>query len=177
MKAIFLDIDGVLNTDFSESSVRVGGVVYIGIDNSKVKQLKRIVDATGAEIVLSSDWRYEFVVGAYKQEIPQAKYLSNKLRAQGLKIYDKTCDIARFKRGKEIQHWLHEHPEVSNYVILDDHAFAVIGEDDSGELKKHFILTTGKVDDGGLTPEIADAAIGILNNEITGPIKWDKLNN
>ena len=120
MKAIFLDIDGVLNTDFSDSFVKSDeGWTYIGIDNSKVKELKRIVDATGAEIVLSSDWRYRFNVGAYKQEVHTCKYLSNKLRKQGLKIYDKTCDIARFKRGREIEHWLHEHPEVSNYVILD----------------------------------------------------------
>ena len=40
MKVIFLDIDGVLNTPSSES--RCGE--YIGIDDEKVKKLKKIVE-------------------------------------------------------------------------------------------------------------------------------------
>lgn len=47
MKIIFLDIDGVLNYENSKSKV----------EEEKVKLLKEIVDKTGAEIVLSSDWR------------------------------------------------------------------------------------------------------------------------
>ena len=53
MKVIFLDVDGVLNTKYSKS--RCGR--FIGIDKDKVAQLKRIVDETDAEIVLSSTWR------------------------------------------------------------------------------------------------------------------------
>lgn len=178
MKVIFLDIDGVMNTDFSESYVKAdNGWTYIGIDNSKVKELKRIVDTTGAEIVLSSDWRYAFEVGAYKQEVHTCKYLNNKLRKQGLKIYDKTPDIAKFERGLEISTWLDKHPEVTDYVILDDHSFAITGKyyEVDEKLRSHFILTTGKVADGGLTPEVADIAIEILNGERVGPVSWWKL--
>ena len=53
MKVIFLDIDGVLNTPSSES--RCGE--YIGIDDEKVKKLKKIVEKTKAEIVLISTWK------------------------------------------------------------------------------------------------------------------------
>ena len=54
MKIIFLDVDGVLNCKSSKS--RCGG--FLGIDDSKVKLLKEIIDITGAKIVLSSSWRY-----------------------------------------------------------------------------------------------------------------------
>lgn len=42
-------------------------------------------------------------------------------------------------------------------------------------LRAHFILTTGEVADGGLTPEVADMAIEILNEERVGPIPWWEL--
>ena len=52
-KIIFLDIDGVLNNDQSASTL-----LPYPIENNLLKILKRIVVATGAVIVLSSNWRY-----------------------------------------------------------------------------------------------------------------------
>ena len=46
MKVIFLDIDGVLNTNSDKE-----------ISNDKLKLLSELVSKTGAEIVLSSSWR------------------------------------------------------------------------------------------------------------------------
>lgn len=46
MKVIFLDIDGVLNTNSDRE-----------ISNDKLKLLSELVSKTGAEIVLSSSWR------------------------------------------------------------------------------------------------------------------------
>lgn len=51
-KVIFLDIDGVLNDEglrYDEGHI---------IDNQFVLNLRRIIDKTGAEIVLTSSWRY-----------------------------------------------------------------------------------------------------------------------
>ena len=56
MKIIFLDIDGVLNS--SEYRKRMGRKYYSEIiDRSKMPLLKKIVEATGAKIVLSTSWR------------------------------------------------------------------------------------------------------------------------
>ena len=46
MKVIFMDIDGVLNTNSDRE-----------ISNDKLKLLSELVSKTGAEIVLSSSWR------------------------------------------------------------------------------------------------------------------------
>ena len=50
-KIIFLDIDGVLNSEFSKAYMPNG---YVGIDSDKLQNLKYIVDTTGAEIYLTS---------------------------------------------------------------------------------------------------------------------------
>ena len=52
-KYIFLDVDGVLNNSKTED--RVKG--FLGLNGNLVKRLKKIVDATGAEIYLISTWK------------------------------------------------------------------------------------------------------------------------
>ena len=78
-KVIFLDIDGVLNDEGDE---REKGVV---IEPYFVQNLFQIVDKTGAEIILSSSWRYSY--GAYAQKgFPgDNKDLEDLLQAQILK--------------------------------------------------------------------------------------------
>ena len=60
MKVIFLDIDGVLNSDeyFDKiENLNVQGIER-EIDVNKIKLLKRAVDETKAKVVLTSSWRY-----------------------------------------------------------------------------------------------------------------------
>ena len=60
-KYIFLDIDGVLNSEEMlnhKPFPKCRGMM--GIEKSKVKRLKQIVEATGAEIVLTSSWKKSF---------------------------------------------------------------------------------------------------------------------
>lgn len=119
-RVIFLDVDGVLNC---QSTVeRFQGV--IGIEPARVKLLRRIVDATGAKIVLSSTWRS---TESHLTEVKRALY------QEGLAIFDVTPRFAlalrtlgwdrgrqlRYLRAPEILAWLKEHP-VESYVALDD---------------------------------------------------------
>ena len=53
IKVIFLDVDGVLNDQASNSKCGF----YTGIDDKKVKRLRAIVEATNAKIVLVSSWK------------------------------------------------------------------------------------------------------------------------
>ena len=54
MKVIFLDFDGVLN---SEKYIRTCGHYGVIIDPSRMVMLKEIIDKTDAKIVLSTSWR------------------------------------------------------------------------------------------------------------------------
>ena len=76
--------------------------------------LNRIIEETGCKIVLSSSWRLD---GTHRMNILFKHF--------GLpQIHDITPSLCeRFGllcRGKEIDKWLSEHPEVTKYVIVDD---------------------------------------------------------
>ena len=154
----------MLNWDRSKS--QCGG--YIGIDTVRVRRLARIVEAVDAKIVLISTWGAWFEVGAYKQKDKSSRYLSNKLRKQGLKVYDKiNYDIAWKYRGKAILEYLNEHPQIDGWVVLDDEMF-----DYSREIQKHLIHTifyAEKEERAGLSEALIPIAIDILNNKIEGP--------
>lgn len=169
-KRIFLDIDGVLNWERSISHYKW----YLGIDTKRLRLLAHIVEETGAEIVLISTWGRDFVVGAYKQEDgSQAKYLNNKLRSQGLKVYDKIA-FSRYYHKYDRPYAIAEYLELHNpdtYVIIDDEWF--LGYD-RPEIEEHLICCCDNfrnMDEySGLTPYLAEKAIEILNGVAKGPV-------
>ena len=151
MKVIFLDIDGVLN---SEQYIRECDGCGIVIDPSKMVLLKQIVDATNARIVLSTSWREHW--SKDDTQCDSTGVLMNSIfGAYGLQIFDKTPQL-HTRREEEIRNWLDEHPEVENFVVLDDMLL-------SGEfLTGHFVKISAYF--GGLDATDAQNAIGILNS-------------
>jgi hypothetical protein len=55
MKVIFLDVDGVLNCKKTANPRKLPYVV----DRRLLARFKRLLDRTGAKVVLSSTWRYD----------------------------------------------------------------------------------------------------------------------
>lgn len=161
MKILFMDVDGVLNCENTPD--RCG--IYIGIEDDKVELLKQIIDATDAKIVLSSTWRLGFNNKGHRLE-HHAEYLKDKLARYGLEIYDKTKDLSRHGelRGKEINEWLSRHPEVEQWVVLDDEWFTDFNMYDIG---KHLVSTWFYTvrEKGGLTKGSVEEAIRILQGE------------
>lgn len=159
MKVIFLDIDGVLNCRTSKSYCHDDKCGLItGIDSDKVKRLAKIVEATNAKIVLSSDWRVGWEKYYTTRKPSHAKYLDNHLKKKGnLTIFDKTPLFhSGYWRGEEILTYLRSHPDITNYVILDDTFF----EDFSIKgIEEHLVLTSHSV---GLTDTDCEKAIDIL---------------
>ena len=113
MKVIFLDIDGVLNSDEYFDKIRNLDIQGIEqeVDIEKIKLLKKAINETGAKVVLSSSWR-NTRNGQQLKEL-----LSN---------YEICVDSTPFiqnKRGLEIKQWLSEHQCIEDFVILDDEVF------------------------------------------------------
>ena len=163
MNIIFLDIDGVLNCITSKSyCIDDNGRIIKGIDSDKVKRLAKIVEVTGAQIVLSSDWKEGWNKYYTNQKPSHVKYLDNHLYKKGkLIIKDKTPDTNKgsWFRGEEILMYLRIHSGIDNYVILDDTFY-----DDfvNKEIEEHLVLTNRKV---GLTDGNVNDAIKILLGE------------
>lgn len=111
---VFLDIDGVLNTRTTVKRTPYG---YTGIDDARVKVLANAIEKCGGgDIVLSSDWK------VLDRNHDDYRYLVSKLEQCGLKISDHTTDKER-KRGQGIKEYLELHPEIKEFVILDDQKF------------------------------------------------------
>ena len=154
MKIIFLDIDGVLNSKVydRESTTEDGN-----IDKTRLPLVKRIVDETGAKIVLSTTWRKHWV-REYACLDKTGKQLVDTLREAGLEIYDKTPYHERYDRPGEIREWLDEHGgEVEAFVILDD-AFGF------GDLSDNLVKTDPGIG-RGLMEKHVEKAIAILGRK------------
>ena len=163
MKVIFLDIDGVLNTQGWHSRMTMDtprdefGWVF---DPVAVENLAHIVKETGASIVISSSWK--FLGLAKLREMWKIRNLPGiVLDITPNTISDElllNANLDEMKlgvcRGNEIKEWLSKHKgEVSNYVIIDDF------DDMLPEQEDHVVLTDTLI---GITEFDAEKAIAIL---------------
>jgi hypothetical protein len=137
VKVIFLDIDGVLNSEQTENSRELPYIV----DEKLLKMLRELLDRTSAKVVLTSSWRID-PIGLYA-----AKYW-------GIPHYGVCPDLPGRSRKDEILIWLGEHPTVTRYAVIDD-------EDDELDDLPLF-QPSGKY---GLTSEIVRGVERFLNEE------------
>jgi len=183
LRVIFLDCDGVLANSRSalmdyesddDTLVHDPTGMNVPLEKRCLGELRRVAQATGAVIVLSTTWRVdagmrEFLVSALEPSLkvigdtPSGVDTSNSQRQKLPK------SEWRYGRGAEVAAWLAAHDgKVESFVILDDgHAdsFAQSG------LTDHFVETllgdspSISKEDGlkeGLTKAKADACIRIL---------------
>lgn len=183
MKIIFLDIDGVLNSqkwykhrweqmDMKEVEERYP---FFEFDPEAVQKLNHLVSETGSKVVVSSTWRMG-------RSVEELQALLNEVGFTG-EVIDKTPvfhDLVGHSysvpRGCEIDHWLKEKGEfqrinwslekqqeyaerakVKNYVILDDDSDMLYKQ------REHFVKTSSM---SGLTDENVNLAIQILNTPL-----------
>lgn len=151
LKVVFLDFDGVLN---SEKYVKTCGEYGVIIDPTKMALLKQITDATDAKIILSTSWREHW------DDEPRncdniGIEINNIFGQYGLHILGKT-PILNSCREDEISEWLKINPQVANFVVFDDRFL------DSEIIREHFVKTSGY--SRGLDETSVDKAIEILNS-------------
>lgn len=110
---LFLDIDGVLNSD--QTAALFGGYPHSfspddmeRFDPLAIGLIRRLCSDTGARCVLSSDWRYTYTVEQCAE-------------ALDLPIFSETPGGNDFpSRGHEIAAWLRDNPQITHYAIVDD---------------------------------------------------------
>ena len=175
MKVLFLDIDGVLNSEnwfayriycvknnmvnilmnFVDTDDRNIKHKLTMLDDRAIANLNRIVEETGCKVVLSSSWRSSIE--------SENIFTQNLLKLKGFKyeFYDVTPRLwfndFSIRRGEEIKFWLDkesEKHEIESFVILDDDS------DMLPEQMNNFIHVDGQV---GLTDRDVLTAIEILN--------------
>lgn len=142
---VFLDIDGVLNAEsdyVSPEGKRIRGPhcgCYNGIGSGHLRELAKLIAATGAEIVLVSSWK------DLAERNPCKIYMKRRFSRFGIRIADDTCEdetaLGSFDlRGAAVKRWLIRNgadPKTAKFAILDDELFDYRGEN----LMEHLVRT------------------------------------
>ncbi len=158
MKVIFLDHDGVIclsnnwggrtkkwakyrstNPD-SDKEIKNApvSVRFDDFDKKAIKILNEIIEETECEIVVSSDWKlhatldelgdYYELHGISKRPIDLTPNIGKCTVHGNLFIWSPRWDLEQ-TRTIEINQYLHDHPEVTHWVSVDDLNMGKIGED------------------------------------------------
>lgn len=157
MKVMFLDHDGVIclqpqwggrfdkQDEFGRKmsqDIRTlpVDVRFDNFDDEAIEVLNSIIEETGTEIVVSSDWKrladtdelgeyYEYS-GIIKKPIDTTPFFND------VEVSDdfpwNRSDKLEQERSLEILQWLSEHPEVTNWVSIDDLHMGILVETYSG---------------------------------------------
>lgn len=167
-KIIFLDFDGVLNTQYYQDLLQYLGKPWQDehgalFDPNAVKQLERIIKATNADIVVESSWKY-LGLDAMKELWEVRKLPGRIIDITPFTISDEyllSSDLVNIHpsilhcKGIEIASWLSEYEtEDIRYVIIDDEYVILDSQ------LPHFILINPYE---GITEEQAKQVISMLN--------------
>ena len=144
-KIIFLDVDGVLNSEQDGFSMELE-------TDTHLKLLEELINKTGAKIVLSSSWRMGFGCS-----FSLSNTLISRLKEHGLSILDITPERKDGNRGLEIKEWLNKNP-AKNILVLDDEEFDI-----ENIFPNNFVKTNNEI---GLQEEDVKKGIKILNNDL-----------
>lgn len=157
MKVIFLDHDGVicLSTEWGSRFKKWNKVgkklsqsisslpIKSRFDNfnkNAIKVLNEILEESGAEIVVSSDWKrwatveemgeYYESQGIIKKPIAFAPYLStcDWYDSQTF-VWSRDWDLEQ-SRSIEIKQYLKDHPEITHWVAIDDLDMGIFVEEE-----------------------------------------------
>lgn len=165
MKILFLDIDGVLNHDSwfkSKEYKKCSSDWRVSMfDPACVSRVNKILQETGARLVVSSSWRdMSDLPDIFKRiglptNFDVTPFADNVFNLNPLQEMFGEEDI-RYWRGSEIQWYLdHNVTEDYTYCILDD------DHDMLPKQLEYFVSTSNPY---GLTDKLMYKAIDILNN-------------
>lgn len=189
---LFLDNDGViclsnnwggrtkkwdkyikLNPNQNNISLAPVDIRFDNFDKKSVSILNQVLEETGAEIVVSSDWKLH----ATLEEIGEY-YLSQGIIKRPIgftKRYLDCCNVDEFvyekrtiyeqQRCIEIKQYLTDHPEITNWVCVDD---LQLGEQDSNGDNQNWGLSnfvhTPRMNEGIKQSGVKEKIINYLKN-------------
>jgi hypothetical protein len=166
-KVLFLDWDGVLNSHdwWHRRGPRMGyrpgrdGEDDWDTDPVAVRRLNRILDATGAKVVVSSTWRYNRTVEQLQDTLKRRGFLGEVIGVTPdlCRVPDSETGLYLVKvRGVEIQAWLDENAQAgASIAILDDDA-------DMAHLEHRLVKTT-------MAKGLLDTHVGKVIDLLSGP--------
>lgn len=170
MKVIFLDIDGVLNSQETFRKkyqlYKKTGKLSLEIDNEMLENLQKVVTETSAKVVLTSCWRNHFInlKNNIVAKTEKGSRLLKLFEDYNINVYDLT-PYKNANRETEILMWLDNYNPESFAIIDNDYSYF-------DELLPYVIKTNSTGDyDLGLTYNKACESIKLLNENILKRVK------
>lgn len=117
---LFLDFDGVLHAERYDDLLSLMGKKTSDdygalFSPSAVRNLRRIIDATDAGIVIASNWRH------FGLEQMRKMWKGRSLPGEIVGVLPYLPESNDVVRGQEIEHWLEENnAQDSRFAIIDD---------------------------------------------------------
>eukprot|EP00930_Biecheleria_cincta_P060588 TRINITY_DN46229_c0_g1_i1.p1 TRINITY_DN46229_c0_g1~~TRINITY_DN46229_c0_g1_i1.p1 ORF type:complete len:202 (+),score=38.66 TRINITY_DN46229_c0_g1_i1:61-666(+) len=149
-RLIFQDVDGVLNTYVPSTS---------DLDGQLLKNLKQVLDQTGADLVISSQWRkHPNHLQRLRQALQGAGISADRIVGQTSSLCSATeC------RAREIADFLHAHPSLTKdglaWAAVDD---VDLESQDPTFMHGHFVKTDPLQ---GLTRDRAEVLSATLQSQ------------
>lgn len=160
MKVIFLDHDGVIcladqwggrykKKGFDSNPETPLDIRMDNFDRKAVKVLNSIIEKTGCEIVISSDWKMRgtldqmremYITRGIKPPIDYTPDLKDCTVHGNNFIWSKDWDLEQI-RSIEIKQYLHDHPNITHWVSIDDLDMGKNGESWKNWGLDNFVLT------------------------------------
>ena len=159
IKFVFIDIDGVINSRdwnryYMESNFKYFPDIDPDIDFRAIKRINKLVESTGAKIILSSSWRFYLSETINRLRNSGLKYpITDIIKGEECIYHENWPDVEHPTRGDLIENFIKENP-CDNYIILDD------VNDMTDKQQSHFIKTSIEY---GFTDKDLKKAIKILN--------------
>ena len=174
MKVLFLDNDGVIclsnnwggrskkwakyRSKNPETSRYIDDapveVRFDDFDKKSIKVLNEILEETGTEIVVSSDWKchanleelgeYFLSQGILKKPVGVTKLLGQCNQPENYP-WSRKWDLEQ-SRSLEILQYLHDHPEITQWVAIDDLNMGKNGEEWKDWGLDNFVLTPSRTE-------------------------------
>ena len=153
-KIIFLDFDGVLNV-FELDSFNSWTSDQDSLNREMIERVNHIIDATGAKVIVSSDWRHGRGVDRLQNLLDflgfRGTVVDRTISDSDPNLSEEEKIIADSCRADQIAHAIIKH-NIKQFVIIDDiHP---------GGLDDHLVLTNSYV---GITDQDVIKSIEILN--------------
>jgi HAD domain in Swiss Army Knife RNA repair proteins len=179
-KIIFLDFDGVLNSndwyvrrqETHDMDAVNNNYPFSEFDPDTVNRLNTIITLTGAKVVVSSSWRHNKSIEELQSILNQVGFVGHVIDKTscfgGVDGYSipRGCEIEAWldKKGFQRINWSKEEQQkyidksiVKNYIILDDDSDMLYNQ------KEHFVITGWKF---GLDDSAMHKSIDILNSTL-----------
>lgn len=149
---VFLDVDGVLNT--RRTCMHTPSGVYVGVDEARIAILSNSMRQTGAQgVILTTTWKN------MQADDEDYIYLVENLEKYGIVVLGKTKEERCTRREEGILKYLELHPEIEEFLILDDQHF---GFEDYSKLWESFIDTQGRGIEYGVAASKTPSVSAIL---------------